>query len=418
MMPNGPARPEWHCARVMPAPPFVTARLAALRSADLFRDPPTVDTADGIVGTVGGRGALLLCSNDYLGLRHDPRVKAAAARAAERYGAGAGSSRLIAGSLPIHAALEDELADWMGTEAALLFSSGYQANLALLGALPARGDLVVSDGLNHASLIDGCRLSYAEVVRVPHGDVEAARGALGSAEEPGERFLLGEGLYSMDGDRGPVAGWAAASRAHGAHLLVDEAHAVGVLGPEGRGVCAEAGVPARGSDGGPLVRVGTFGKAFGAHGAFVATDGATRDLLVNAGRAYVFSTGVPPAAAGAAREALRIVRSDEGAERRATVLARARQLAHGAAELGLPLAGFAVERPSPIVPIVLGAAARALEVAARLLDAGIYAKAIRPPTVPDGTSRIRFTVSANHTAAHVDSALAALRAAIALHPRP
>jgi len=396
--------------RAVPTPPFVTDRLDALRAADLFRDPPTISTADGVHGRVGGRDALLFCSNDYLGLRLDPRVTGAAGRAAQEFGAGSGSSRLIAGSLPIHAALEDALADWLGTESALLCSSGYQANLAMLGALPSRGDLVVSDRLNHASLIDGCRLSYAEVRPTPHNDVDAVRRALATDESTGQRFILGEGLYSMDGDRGPVVGWSAAARDLGAHLLVDEAHAVGVLGPQGRGACAEAGLS---PEDGPLARVGTFGKAFGSHGAFIATDSATRDLLVNAGRTYVFSTGLPPAAVGAAIASLAIVRSDEGDERRAHMLAMASRLAAGALELGLSLSRFDLSRPTPIVPVVLGSAAQAMQVAAALLDAGIYAKAIRPPTVPPGTSRIRFTLSARHTAEQVDAAIAALRASVA-----
>ena len=223
----------------MPAPPFVTARIAALRAADLFRDPPTVDTDDGVRGTVDGRRALLLCSNDYLGLRLDPRVTAAAAEAAKTYGAGAGSSRLIAGSLPIHAQLEAELADWMGTESALLLSSGYQANLALLGALPRRGDLLVSDRLNHASLIDGCRLSYADVRRVSHGDVGGMGTVLESEGGDHQRFLVGEGLYSMDGDRGPVLGWSAVAMAAAVFNDAQPARGAwvgGAGGKRGRGV--------------------------------------------------------------------------------------------------------------------------------------------------------------------------------------
>lgn len=384
----------------MSAPSFVTERLDALAAAELLRNPPTVETADGVTGRVNGREAIILCSNDYLGLRCDPRVKAGA-EAALTQGAGSGSSRLIAGSLPVHAALEEQLADWMGTEAALLCSSGYQANQALIGALTERGDVIVSDALNHASLIDACRLSRAEVRRVAHADVSGVRAALPGGGT-GQNFVLGEGLYSMDGDRGPVGGWGAVAEESGAHLLVDEAHAVGVLGPHGRGVSAEVGVE-------PLARVGTLGKAFGAHGAFIATDAATRALVVNRGRAYVFSTGVAPAVAGAALAALAIVRSDEGDERRARVLGRARRLAEGAAELGFDLSAYDLAAPTPIVPVVLGSPGRALAVAAGLLERGIYAKAIRPPTVPPGTSRIRFTLSAAHTDAHVDQALRALR---------
>lgn len=401
-------------------PSFVTQRLAALRDAELYRDPPTVDYVHGVTGRVQGREATILCSNDYLGLRLDPRIRAASAEAADVYGAGAGSSRLIAGSLPLHDAFEEELADWMGTDAALLCSSGYQANLAMLGALPSRGDLVASDALNHASLIDGCRLSRATIRRVPHADVDLMRAALEGAPaavldadadpDAPERFLLGEGLYSMDGDRGPVDAWSHIAEDTGAHFLLDEAHALGVLGPQGRGAWAEAaaeegGLPA------PMARVGTFGKAFGAHGAFIATCTSTRELLVNAGRTFVFSTALPPPAVGAARAALAIIRSDEGAERRDRVIRLSERLATGARDLGFSLASFDCARPTPIVPIVFGTPVKAQAVARHLFEHGLYAKAIRPPTVPEGTSRIRFALSANHTEAHVDAALAALSTA-------
>ncbi len=385
----------------MPAP-FVRRRLAALRAASLFRDPPEVQTDDGVHGTVGGRPATLFCSNDYLGLRLDARVRRAAGEAANRYGAGSGSSRLIAGSLPLHRELEEAVADWMGTGSALVCSSGYQANIALLQALPSRHDRVYSDALNHASLIDGCRLSPARVRKVPHGDVAALDAALADdAGRDGERFVLSEGLYSMDGDRGPVAAQADTAQRHGAWLLVDEAHAIGVLGPGGRGVCAERGVS-------PLARVGTFGKALGSHGAFIATDAETRALLVNAGRTYIFTTALPPASMGAALEALRIARSDEGDALRARAVHNARRVAQAASGLGFGLSGTDLDDPGPIVPILLGEAQVALDSAAALLDAGVYAKAIRPPTVPAGTCRLRVTVSASHTEADLDLLIGAL----------
>jgi len=372
-------------------PAFVDRRLASIERAGRFRDPPTVEALHGVRGRVAGRDVRVFCSNDYLGLRQHPAVLAGAAAALQQ-GGGAGSSRLIAGSLPIHRELESELADWMGTEAALVLSSGYQANIAVLGALGRRADRIVSDELNHASIIDGCRLARADVIRVPHAAVDAVRAVLA---EPigGESFVVGEGLYSMDGDRGPVAGWASA----GGHLVVDEAHAVGVLGPGGRGVCAESGIE-------PLVRVGTFGKAFGGHGAFVACDARTRELLVNTGRTYIFTTGLPPASAGAARAALAILRGDEGAERRAAVAARSRRLRAGLAEFG----GAGGDPDSPIVPWTVGSAAAAVSCSAALLDAGFFATAIRPPTVPAGACRIRFTLSADHEDADVDALLMAI----------
>jgi 8-amino-7-oxononanoate synthase len=385
-------------------PLFLAERLAEVDAAGLRRRPPTVVTADGIHATVDGRDAILLCSNDYLGLRLHPAVTAAAGAAATKYGAGAGSSRMIAGSLPIHDQLEAAIAEWMGTEAALVCSSGYQANLALVGGLTRRGDRVVSDALNHASLIDGCRLSHARARVAPHGDLGAMSRFL--AEEVAaraQRFVLGEGLYSMDGDRGDVASWVELAASSGAHVLVDEAHAVGVIGPSGTGVAAEAGV-------GPqvLARVGTFGKALGAHGAFIAGSRALRELVLNRGRTYIFTTGLPPAAAGAALAALDIVRGSEGDALRGRLGGLVQRFRDGLRGLGIE----AGEAGSPIIPVIVGEADVAMRVYEALLQAGIYAMAIRPPTVPVGTCRLRFTLSAKHTDEHVDRALSALESVL------
>ncbi len=333
----------------------------------------------------------------------DPGVRRAAAEAAERWGGGSGSSRLIAGSLPIHLELEEALADWLGTEAALVCSSGYQANLALLQGLAGRGDCILSDALNHASLIDGCRLSRAAVQVLPHGEAAALREALAVPWE-GERFVVGEGLYSMDGDRGAVSSWAAACETAGAHLLVDEAHAIGVLGPQGTGACAEAGLAAR-----PLARVGTMGKALGAHGAFIACSRSTRELLVDTGRTYIFTTGIAPAAAGAALGGLRIVRSTRGAELRDRVRTLSRRVRTELARRGIEVLGDA---DSPILPIVVGEADPSMAVYRALLDDGIYAMAIRPPTVAPGTCRLRVTISAGHSDQDIEHLLRALGSAL------
>ncbi len=378
--------------------PFLAERLERIRGAGRFRAPPEVTTADGVRGRVRGRDVVLFCSNDYLGLRCDPEVVRGAADAAERWGAGSGSSRLIAGSLPVHRALEEEVAAWMGTAAALVLPSGYQANLALLGALGQAGDRIVSDALNHASIIDGCRLARAAVVPVPHADPDAVAAALRDPPT-GARFVVGEGLYSMDGDRGPVRAWSEVCGDR-AWLLVDEAHAIGVLGPGGRGACAEAGVE-------PLARVGTFGKALGAHGAFVAGSTALRELLVNTGRTHVFTTALPPPSAGAALVGLRIARSDRGDALRSRLSALARRLRAGLIDRGFDVLGDA---DAPIVPAVIGPADAAMARYEALLDRGYYAMAIRPPTVPAGTCRLRFTLSARHTAADVDGLLAAMEA--------
>lgn len=395
-------------------PPFVAARLAAISAAGRFRAPPTIDGTAGVRARVGGRDVLLFCSNDYLGLRGDPRLASAGFSAAQKWGAGAGSSRLIAGSLAVHLALEEALADWMGTEAALVCSSGYQANLALLQGISSPGDRIFSDALNHASIIDGCRLSPACVSVVRHGDAGALSvlldGATASSDSEsapeglssGETFVVVEGLYSMDGDRGPLADWSALTSQAGAHLLVDEAHALGVLGPQGRGASAEAEV-----EGHCLARVGTFGKALGSHGAFVACSSGLRDLIVNRGRTYIFTTGLPPASVGAALAALDILRSDEGAELMGRLAGLSRRLRMGLIELGLDVMG---DLDSPIVPVVVGNEAAAMSRYEALLERGIYAMAIRPPTVAPGTCRLRFTLSAEHCAADVDRVLVAMDA--------
>jgi len=293
----------------------------------------------------------------------------------------------------------------MGTEAALVCSSGYQANLAVLQGISSPGDRILSDELNHASIIDGCRLSPASVSVVRHGDAGALSHLLDGDPESevvrsGETFVVAEGLYSMDGDRGPLADWAALSSRAGAHLLVDEAHALGVLGPQGRGASAEAGV-----ESGCLARVGTFGKALGSHGAFVACSSGLRDLIVNSGRTYIFSTGLPPACAGAALAALEIVRSDEGAGLMGRLAELSHRLRKGLIDLGLDVLG---DSDSPIVPVVIGNEAAAMACYQALLERGIYAMAIRPPTVAPGTCRLRFTLSAEHCTGDVDLVLAAM----------
>ncbi len=378
---------------------FATERLGEIEAAGLLRRPPAIEATSPTKGRVRGREVTLFCSNDYLGLRLDSRVRRAAADAAEEYGGGAGSSRMIAGTLPIHERLEAAFADWLGTDAALVFPSGYQANLALLQGLARAGDRIVSDALNHASIIDGCRLSRASVAVVPHGDRKAATAALTEGDF-GERFFVGEGLYSMDGDRGDVKRWMWSVHDAGGHLLVDEAHALGVVGPRGAGTTAE-----RGAGHLARARVGTFGKALGGGGAAIATDAATRELLLNSGRTYIFTTGLVPAAAGAALEGIRIARSDEGEELRARLRGHARRVWNALVDAGWTVPG---DEDTPIVPVIVGGADAAMALYERLLDAGTYAMAIRPPTVPDGTCRLRVTLSAAHTDADVDALLHAV----------
>ncbi|MEO8798171.1 MAG: 8-amino-7-oxononanoate synthase [Polyangiaceae bacterium] len=328
------------------------------------------------------------CSNDYLGL-------AAQALAIETL-PGAGAARLIAGEQPEHQRLEQTMAHWLGFESALLFTSGYAANVGLLSSLARPGDLVVSDQRNHASIIDGIRLSKAEVAVVPHLDVEATSAAL--ARHPtGRRWVITEGYFSMDADTPDLRTLRAICDAHDAALLVDDAHALGVLGPEGRGACAEQGVV-------PDALVGTFGKAFGAGGAFVAGSPSLIDWLWNRARSFVFSTGLSPLVAAAALHGVETARSNPAL--RAQTLAAAQSLRSYLGDLGMAVSGY-----GHILPVILGAPERAVDASRKLAAQGIHVQAIRPPTVAAGTSRLRITANARMGEADLANASGAFRKA-------
>ena len=318
--------------------------LEEVRAAGLFRQLRVIDSAAGPRVALDGREVLLLCSNDYLGLAGHPDLRAAAARAAERWGAGAGASPLVSGHTALHARLEEELAAFKGSEACLLFGSGFLANTGVIAALAGRGDVVLSDALNHASIVDGCRLARAETVVYPHADLGALEAALARAPH-GRAVIATDAVFSMDGDLAPLEGIVALARRHGARVVVDEAHATGVVGPGGRGLVAALGLE-REVD----VVVGTLGKALGSYGAFVCCDATIADFLVNRARTLIFSTALPPPAVGAALEALRLLRSEPGLVARAQGNARVLR-----AELAGH--GFAVEpgpcrssRSSPVRP--------------------------------------------------------------------
>ncbi len=376
------------------------ARSAALRSIDerqlRRRRSPAED------------GRVNFCSNDYLGLARDPGVAAAMAEAAQRYGAGAGASHLVSGHGAEHEALERELAEFTGRARALVFSTGYMANLGVLGALAGRDDLLLGDELNHASLIDAARLVRStHLQRYAHGDAEAARAALAAHDahdtQHAGAFLITDGVFSMDGDLAPLPALAQAAQAHGAWLVVDDAHGIGVVGATGGGCCEHFGLDARDVP----VLIGTFGKALGTFGAFVAGDDDVIELLLQRARTYIYTTALPPPVAAATRRALRIVREEPW--RREILQARIAQFREGAAKRGLAV----TPSTTPIQPLILGSPAAALEASSRLAAAGHRVTAIRPPTVPEGTARLRITLSAAHTAQQVESLLAALEAALA-----
>lgn len=336
-------------------------------------------------------------SNDYLGLANHGALAEALAEGARRHGVGSGASALVSGYHPAHQALEDELADFLGYEAALLCSSGYLANLAVAASLAGRGDRIVQDRLCHASLIDAARLSGARLARYPHGDLEALERQL-SGDTRGRRLVVTDGVFSMDGDIAPLPGVALAADRFGATLVVDDAHGIGVRGPGGRGSVAAAGLD---SSRVPVL-VGTLGKAFGCSGAFVAGSRSLVEHLVNEARTYIYTTAMPPALAEAGRTALRLVASESW--RRERLGENIDRLRAGAADRGIPL----LESATAIQPLVVGDAERALALSRDLRAAGFLVVAIRPPTVPAGSARLRITLSAAHQASQVDGLLDAL----------
>jgi 8-amino-7-oxononanoate synthase len=339
--------------------------------------------------------AINFCSNDYLGLANHPEVVRAFIRAAETYGVGSGASHLVTGHGLEHDALEEALAAFTGRERALVYSTGYMANMGVIGALADQKAHLVADKLNHASLIDGCRLTGAQFSRYRHADCDHAAELLDAAEpDQDTRLLVTDGVFSMDGDLAPLPELARVASAAHAWLLVDDAHGLGVLGPTGRGSCEHFRL---GVNKVPVL-IGTFGKAFGTFGAFVAGDADLIEFLIQKSRPYIYTTALPPAVAAATRAALAV--SENEGWRRERVMTHARRV-HEA--LGLP--GLAA---SPIIPVILGDEVRALAASRALEERGILVTAIRPPTVPPGTARLRVTLSAAHDDHQVSTLIQAL----------
>ena len=377
----------------------VAARLEELRDRGLYRRLRLIDGPQGPQVTLDGRQVLLLCSNNYLGLADRPRVREAAAEAALLWGAGAGASRLISGNMAPHRELESQLAEFSGYGSALLFGAGYLANTGAIAALAGRGEVVFSDELNHASIIDGCRLAPAETFVYRHADLDHLEWGLREAGGRGS-LIVSDGLFSMDGEVAPVAGLLELARRHGCRLMIDEAHATGALGPGGRGSVAAAGL-----SGEVDVVVGTLGKALGSYGAYACANAETVDFLVNSARPFIFSTAPPPPAIGAAAAALELLRAEP------TLVDRLRA---NAAVLRTALVdeGLAVgDSDTQILPVAVGEAERAMALCERALEGGVFAQGIRPPTVPEGTSRLRFTVMSSHSPRELEVAAKTVGAA-------
>jgi glycine C-acetyltransferase/8-amino-7-oxononanoate synthase len=368
----------------------VAERLEELRDRGLYRRLRLVSGPQGPRVLLGGRPVLLLCSNNYLGLADHPKVRGAAAEAAMRWGAGAGASRLISGNMEPHRRLETQLAEFKGYEAALLFGSGYLANTGVIAALAGQGEVVFSDELNHASIVDGCRLARAETFVYRHGDLEHLAWGLEQAGGRGA-LIASDGVFSMDGDLAPLVELLELARRHGCRLMVDEAHATGAIGPGGRGSVAAAGL-----SGEVDVVVGTLGKALGSYGAYACAGAETIDFLINTARPFIFSTAPPPPSVAAASAALELV-SPHRVERLQSNAARFRA-ALAAEGLG------AGSSQTQIVPVEVGDAETAMDLCERVLERGVFAQGIRPPTVPEGSSRLRFTVMASHRIGELERA--------------
>jgi 8-amino-7-oxononanoate synthase len=380
-------------------------RLAEIRNRGLYRRMRCVSGPQGPRVLLDGKPVLLLCSNNYLGLADHPRVREAAAEAAMRYGASAGASRLVSGNMTIHRRLEEQLAGFEGSDACLLFGSGYLANAGVVSALAREGDVVFSDALNHASIIDGCRLARAETFVYRHLDIDHLEWGLHQAEGRGA-LIVTDGVFSMDGDVAPLSEIVELAQRHDARVMVDEAHGTGVLGPGGRGAVADVGL----EDEVDLI-VGTLGKALGSYGAYVCCDQQMAKYLVNTARTLIFSTALPPPAVAAAMAALELLREQP---RRVEKLRRnGAVLRQSLDETGLPVPGG----DTPIVPLIVGDAADAVRASERSLERGVFAQAIRPPTVPAGTSRLRLAVMASHTKSELRDAAAVLAAAVPGAPR-
>jgi len=374
----------------------LTARLAARRAENLYRQRPLLESPQGPEVVVDGRRLLAFCSNDYLGLANHPEVIAAWRAGAERWGVGGGASHLVIGHSSPHHELEEALAEFTGRPKALLFSTGYMANLGAVTALVGQGDTVLEDRLNHASLLDAGLLSGARFSRYLHNDAASLAGRLEKAT--GNCLVVSDGVFSMDGDLADLPALAQAAKAKGAWLMVDDAHGFGPLGANGGGIVEHFGL---GIDE-VQVLVGTLGKAFGTAGAFVAGSEELIETLIQFARPYIYTTSQPPALACATLKSLELLRG-EGWRREHLhkLIARFRQ---GAAAIGLTL----VDSPTPIQPILIGDSARALQLSAMLKERGLLVTAIRPPTVPAGSARLRVTLSAAHSEAQLERLLAAL----------
>ncbi len=372
----------------------LTQQLAERDAAGLYRRRRVVDGPQQPWLRVDGREVLSFCSNDYLGLANHPKLIEAMKRGADGYGVGSGAAHLVSGHSRAHHQLEEELAEFTSRERALLFSTGYMANLGVIASLLGPGDTVFQDRLNHASLLDGALLSRARLSRYAHRDMAALEQQL-VRSKASERLVVSDGVFSMDGDIAPLPTLATLSQQHQAWLMVDDAHGFGVLGARGAGVLEHYQLDSQQA---PIL-MATLGKGLGSFGAFVAGDDALIEYLINSARPYIYTTAMPAAQAEVSRAALRLL--DEEGWRREKLQGLIARFRHGAEQLGLPL----MDSPTAIQPLLIGSAPAALQLSEALYDDGLWISAIRPPTVPEGTARLRITLSAAHSEAQLDRLL-------------
>ena len=377
-------------------------RLQNLQQQQLYRSRRLVETPQGVTLNIKGKELINFCSNDYLGLANHPDVRQAFKKAVDDYGVGSGASQLVTGHQKPHHALEEELADFLGRDRVLVFSTGYMANLGVLSALSERKDEIIEDKLNHASLIDAALLSRAELTRFTHKDYLSLDIRLAQSKAK-TKFVVSDGVFSMDGDKADLITLINVTQKNNAVLMIDDAHGIGVLGKKGCGIIEELDV----SQSDLPILVGTFGKAFGTFGAFVAGSEALIENLINFSRSYIYTTAMPAAVAEATRMSLKMIKQSEGL--REKLQQRITQFRKGCDELDIPIAVAAeYGQHSAIQPLIVGAADKAVKLSQALQREGILISAIRPPTVPQNTSRLRITFSANHTAEHIEHLLSAL----------
>jgi 8-amino-7-oxononanoate synthase len=385
---------------------FISEELKALREAGLYRTLRRVDEDQGPTLLLDGREVVNFSSNNYLGLANHPALCQAAKAAIDRYGCGSGASRLISGNMALHEELEAKLAEFKGTEAALVFNSGFQANTGIIPALVGPEDVVFSDALNHASIIDGCRLARAKVVVYEHCNMDRLQRGLQDAPSDSRKLIVSESLFSMDGDEAPLAEIVELAERYGAMVMVDEAHATGIYEPNGAGLIAKLGLGERVS-----VQMGTLGKALGGFGAYVAGSKALRELMINRCRSFIFTTALPPAVMAMAIAAIDLVKKEP--ERRQALRRNYETLRSGLQGLDYRLGASG----SQILPLIVGDADACMKFSEYLLSRGVFAQGIRPPTVPPGTSRLRITLMATHADEHLGRALRAFEEASVVYPK-